>query len=242
MPKNYGVPLAIIIAGLLVAGAIMFGGSGRGLNLTPYPSQPAANSNTTPIRPADEKDHLLGHLGSPVTVIEYSDLECPFCKMFHLTMQEAMSYYNGGEEVQVSWVFRNFPLVSLHSKAPHEAEAAECAGELGGNTKFWAYVDKVFATTPSNDGLDPALLPTFAEQIGLNKKAFTDCLNSGKYTAKVQASYDEAIAAGGTGTPFVTVIGPDGKQTTLPGAVPLDQLKTVIDGYLGTSSTTTATQ
>ena len=147
-------------------------------------------------------------------------------------MKEVLATYNGGEEAQVSWVFRHFPLDNLHSKARKEAEATECAAELGGNTAFWAYTDKIFNITPSNNGLDLGLLPTLATEIGLDKAAFEKCLNSGKYANKIEKDYQEATAAGGQGTPFVIVIGPDGKQTVLPGAVPLAEIKKVVDPLL----------
>src|SRR3989338_2531696 len=101
-----------------------------------------------------DRDHLRGDPKATVKVVEFSDLECPFCKNFHRTMQQVMSEYSG----QVAWVYRHFPLDSLHSKARKEAEASECAAELGGNDGFWAYVDKLFEITPSNNGLDPNLL------------------------------------------------------------------------------------
>ncbi len=225
--NNLGIPVAIIIVGLLIAGAIMFGGNGRSLNLGGGNVEKEVS-----VRPADTTDHLQGALGAPVTVIEYSDLECPYCKVFHNTMNEALAAYNGGEEVKLAWVFRHFPLDSLHSKARAEAAAAECAGELGGSKMFWTYIDKIFAVTPSNDGLDSSLLPVLAQEIGLDRGAFEKCQAANKYAEKIQASYEEAIAAGGTGTPFVIVIGPSGQQIALPGAVPLEDLKQAIDSLL----------
>ena len=70
-------------------------------------------------------------------------------------MQKIVADYKG----QVAWVYRHFPIDSLHSRARKEAEATECANEFGGNTVFWQYLDKIFELTPSNDGLDPAELP-----------------------------------------------------------------------------------
>jgi protein-disulfide isomerase len=106
--------------------------------------------------PVTEKDHIFGNPQAEMVIVEYSDLECPFCKRFHETMIQIMSEY--GKEGKVAWVYRHFPLDAIHSKARREAEAVECAGELGGNDKFWAYVNKLVEITPSNNQLDASLL------------------------------------------------------------------------------------
>ncbi len=106
--------------------------------------------------PVTEKDHISGNPGAELLIIEYSDPECPFCKKFHETMTQAMNEY--GKSGKVAWVYRHFPLDSIHSRARREAEAIECAGELGGNDKFWAYLNKLMEITPSNNQLDPKLL------------------------------------------------------------------------------------
>jgi len=100
---------------------------------------------------------------APVKIVEFSDTECPFCKRFHTTMQQVVKDSNG----QVAWVYRHFPLDQLHSKARKEAEATECAAELGGNEKFWAYLNRLMEVTPANDGLDLAELPVIAAYVGL---------------------------------------------------------------------------
>lgn len=115
---------------------------------------PTTKQESDSVRPVGEGEHLRGDPKATVKIVEFSDLECPFCKRFHLTMQQVMEEYSG----KVAWVYRHFPLDSLHSKARKEAEATECAAELAGNDGFWAYIDKLFEITPSNNGLDPSLL------------------------------------------------------------------------------------
>jgi protein-disulfide isomerase len=102
--------------------------------------------------PVTDKDHIKGDINAPVKIVEYSDLECPFCKRFHSTLQEVVDSYDG----QVAWVFRQFPLAQLHPKAVREAEAAECVASLGGNTAFWKFIDKINEVTPGNNKLDEA--------------------------------------------------------------------------------------
>lgn len=106
--------------------------------------------------PVTEKDHISGNPQAELMLVEYSDPECPFCKRFHETMMQVMKEY--GTQGKVAWIYRHFPLDAIHSKARKEAEAIECAGELGGNDKLWAYLNKLEEITPANNQLDPALL------------------------------------------------------------------------------------
>ncbi|MCX6736097.1 MAG: thioredoxin domain-containing protein [Candidatus Parcubacteria bacterium] len=106
--------------------------------------------------PVTAKDHILGNPNADVKIITHADLECPFCKRFHATMEDVMKQYQA--EGKVAWVIRHFPLTQLHDKAPLEAEASECANELGGNAKFWEYVSLLEKITPANNGLDSSLL------------------------------------------------------------------------------------
>ena len=192
------------------------------------PTAPAAVAPADiKVRPVDDSDWVRGQPNAKVTVVEFSDLECPFCKQFHPTMQRLLKEY----PQDVRWAYRHFPLTSLHSKAPKEAEAAECAGELGGNDGFWKYVDKLFAVTPSNNGLDLNELPKIARTVGLDEKKFTACLDSGKYAQKVQEQADEAAAAGAQGTPYSVIMVGD-QKTPVPGALPYEQIKSFIDSQV----------
>lgn len=193
---------AIIIAGLLIAGAILLKGN------TPKTTIINDNNNTNKIdlvnldiRSVNDEDHILGTRDAKVVIVEYSDLECPFCKNFHTTLQKITK-----ERKDVAWVYRHYPIPALHSKAPHEAEATECAYAQGGNDAFWKYIDRMFAITPSNNGLDEKELMNIADYVGLNSSAFYTCLQSGKYANKVQTSMEEGAVAGVAGTPtsFIT--------------------------------------
>lgn len=174
------------------------------------------------------QDWVKGKRSAKVSVVEFGDTECPFCKRIHLTLQRLVQEYPN----DVNWVYRHFPLTSIHPKAPKEAEATECAGELGGNDGFWKYLDKLYEVTPANNGLDPAQLPQIAQDVGLNRQKFETCLNSGKYAAKVQEHATQAVAAGAQGTPYSVVVKGDVK-TPVSGAVPYEQLKQIVEGALG---------
>lgn len=199
---------------------------------TAVPSVPTAGtapaSGNIQLAQISDNDWIRGDKNAKVSIVEFSDLECPFCQRFHPTLQRLIDEYGDN----VNWVYRHFPLSSLHSKAPKEAEAAECAGELGGNDGFWAYIDRLFEITPANNGLDPAQLPEIAEYVGLNRTKFESCLTSGKYAQKVQEQYSQAVQAGGQGTPYSVVVTSSGEKIPVSGAVPYEQLKAVIDPLL----------
>lgn len=222
--EKYLIPSAIVIAGMFVAAAVYFGGS----------SQPStANSDVEiasniNIAEVTDKDHIIGSRNADIVIVEYSDTECPFCKVFHSTMKEVVSAYDG----KVAWVYRHFPIAQLHTKAEKEAAATECAAELGGNQAFWSYIDEIFERTNSNDSLDPAELPKIAGNVGLDVKAFNDCLSSGKYTEFVKNSVEEAVKAGARGTPYSVIIAEDGKKGVINGAEPLDMIKVKVDALL----------
>src|SRR3989338_238282 len=227
--QNFLIPPAIIIAGALIAAGIYFSGGAKvgGQNpiAGPDPRELAKN-----VAPVSNTDHVQGSAQAQVTIIEFSDLECPFCKSFHQTMRQVMDEY--GADGRVRWVYRHFPLVGLHQKASKEAEAAECAGELGGNEVFWKYITKIFEVTPSNDGLDPAELPKIAAGLGLDKQKFEACLASGRHAALVEAQAQDAQNAGGTGTPFSVIITAKGEYIPLNGAYGLPEMKVYLDKAL----------
>jgi len=114
----------------------------------------AINNVPIELMPVSQNEYINGNINAEIIVVEYSDPECPFSKRFHTTMQQVVKDYKG----KVAWVFRFFPLDSIHQKARNESEAIQCAGMLKGKETFWKYLDKVFEITTSNDGLDPALL------------------------------------------------------------------------------------
>ncbi len=186
---------------------------------------------TSAVKPVDGEDHILGSIDAPVKIVEFSDFECPFCKKFHLTMKRLMEEY--GKDGRVAWVYRHFPLDSLHAKARKEAQASECANELGGNDAFWAYSDRLFEITPSNDRLDLALLPQIAQDIGLDRAKFEACLEGdargGKYADHIEADVRDATASGGTGTPYSVVIAANGETFPLNGAQPYAALKSIVE-------------
>ena len=169
-----------------------------------------------------DDDYVRGNKNAKVTIVEFSDIDCPFCGRFHDTMNEVIAEYGN----DVNWVYRHLPLTQLHPEAAKKAEAAECVGELGGNDKFWEFLDKIFA---AQTGLTD--MGVVVANMGINQGDFQTCLDSGKYASKVKSHTNEAQAAGGRGTPYSVIIAGD-KKAPIPGALPYENIKAALDSIM----------
>ena len=232
MSEKISLPVSIVLAGLLIAGGIYL--NGRLTKSSPTPEQQnqiAAQNLKDSLRSIDGTDHILGSANARVIVVEYSDTECPFCKNFHTTMNTIMQQY--GKEGQVAWVYRHYPIAELHSKSFHEAVATECAANLGGNSKFWEYINKVYEITPSNNNLDPKELTNIATAVGLSSEKFNTCLASNEFDARINADIKNAGDIGVSGTPYSVLVDTKTKEYyPVYGAYPYDQIKQIIDMIL----------
>ncbi|MDP3770960.1 MAG: DsbA family protein [bacterium] len=177
------------------------------------PPPPAGPVNIT----VSDRDHVRGSKDAKVTIVEWSDFQCPFCARFHPSVVRAVQEYPG----KVRWVYRHFPLDSIHPQARPSAEASECAAEQG---KFWEFTDKLIERQPQ---LGADLYKTLAKELGLNESKFNDCVSSRKYQQKVTDDEQAGLAVGVRGTPGSFVNGIE-----VPGAVPYEQLKGFIDQAL----------
>ena len=176
------------------------------------------------------RDHLYGNPDAPITLIEYSDFECPFCKGFHQNVKQLVDGYGG----KLNWIYRHYPLEFHNPGAQKEAEASECAGELGGNDAFWKYADAIYQRTTSNGkGFPIEKLAPLAEELGLDKAKFQACLDSGKYAARVKEEFAEGTNSGVSGTPASFFVNnKTGAVKLKTGALPAEALKTEIEQLL----------
>lgn len=190
--------------------------------------QPSAQAPAGKIKEVSNDERIRGNKNAKITLVEYSDFECPFCKSFHPTTQELIKTY--GDKIRL--VFRDYPL-PFHANAQKEAEAGRCIAELGGSEAFWNYTDKIFERTTSN-GTGFALkdLGPLASEIGVDQQSFQKCLDSEKYAKAVKDEMAEGNTAGVSGTPSTFIIDSKGKTQLLVGAQPIDAFKTVIDQLL----------
>jgi len=224
---SLAVPISIVIAAGLIAGAIYMNGSKPATDPNIQVNQPPVEK--TEIVPVSDADHILGNPNATIMIVEYSDFDCPFCTQFHGTMKQVMAEY--GPSGKVAWVFRHFPIVQRHPNAPKIAEASECVAELAGNDAFWKFSDQVFDRS-TDEFTDITKLSAFATAAGVtDKSAFDTCLASGKYSKKVSDDLVAAQKAGGRGTPYPVIIAGD-QSAALPGAVPFEQVKAALDGLI----------
>ncbi|XKT74882.1 MAG: DsbA family protein [Patescibacteria group bacterium UBA2103] len=216
MNQGMYVAGAIIVGGGLIAGSIIYTNNNNN-NGAPQEEE----VRVTEVREIGEGDHTYGNPNAPVQIIEYSDFECPFCARFHPTPERIVEESDGG----VVWAYRHFPL-NIHRNAPFAAEASECAAKLGGNNAFWSYSEGLFE---NQNRLGDALYLELAEVEGIDVEAFNACLASDRHIAKVEAEFNEALAAGARGTPYNIVIGPDGTQIPFSGALPYETVLQIIE-------------
>ncbi len=203
--------------------------SGGLVPVVPPSAQGAAVSSVVrslaPLKPVDiATEHIKGNKEADIALVEYSDFECPYCKRANPTYNQLVNDYDG----TVMWVYRTYPLSSIHPHADQAAQASECVAELGGNDAFWKFEDAIFTNESPWERLGD-----LAQSVGVNKDAFTSCLSSGKYAQKVKDVQDAGLAAGADGTPTTFIINLRTKKSqTVVGAQPVENFKKAIDGLL----------
>ena len=250
------VGIAMLVSSIIIAGSIVWatksiqnyftnlgrnivGAMGGAGARAPQPPSPQRAGNNNPQRPPmpnlqqidmnqvaqPPSYRVKGKADAPVTVIEYSDFQCPFCGRFtrNTLPQIDREYIQKGK---VKFVFKHLPL-PFHQHAQKAAEAAECAGKIGGRKAFWAMHDKLFYEGQPRGQLDINSLKRFAREIGLDMKRFERCLDTGETAQIVRRDYQEAQRLGVRGTPTFFING-----KIVRGALPYDVFKNVIDQEL----------
>jgi len=198
--------------------------------LTQQPTQPPGPQI---IQGLLDDDPVKGNPDATVTIVEFSDFQCPFCKRFHQTTLPLIleNYVDTGK---VKFVYRDFPIASLHPNgAIPTALAAECADEQG---MFWQYHDKLFQTQKNWERLaaeDVVIeLKTFAGELGLDTNQFNDCLDSGKYRDEVNNDLQDGTSYGITGTPGFFIGNEERGYIKVSGAQPYSVFQNVLDQML----------
>jgi len=226
---SVAIPIAIVIAAGLIAGAIYFNGG------TPSKDQTANLLTATPpagskaLRQVDQTDHVRGNPNAPIMLVEYSDYECPYCKIFHETLMKIIDEY--GPSGKVAWTYRHLPIKQLHPNAAKIAGASECVADTGGD--FWKFSDLVFGSRTIKEFTDMTKLPEHAVSAGSDKKAFETCLATDKFAGKVDASIEEfiGVSGGSMGTPHTFVVVGD-QSYPIEGAQPYTVVKQMIDNLV----------
>ncbi len=170
---------------------------------------------------------VQGNPEAPVTIVEFSDFQCPYCKKAAATLNDLLAKY--GDRVKLA--YRDFPMRQLHPQAELAAEASRCAGEQG---KYWQFHDALYADQSKLDA--PGLTAT-ALRLGLDEKVFQACLASGKFRAQVEQDLQDGTRAGVTGTPAFFING-----VFLNGAQPQAEFEKIIDRELAAADSKGSTK
>lgn len=227
--SNLLIPAAIVIAGVVIAAAVLYGGGFKGKT-----SVPGAGQTPPPVVTGSlaDDDPALGDPNAPVTFVEFGDFQCPFCNRF-FREAEAQIIERYVKTGKVRFVYRDFAFLGAESNAA--AEAAECADEQG---KFWPYHDRLYNFIWDNyfgknqngenvGAFSTENLERFASETGLDTGSFRECLTSHRYKVEVEKDTADGRAAGASGTPTAFING-----KILVGALPFGQFEAAIEEAL----------
>ena len=213
-----------ILIGYVVWGTDLLPQLGKGLGTTAQANGPIVEAPVVTAEPQftrydvpTDGFYALGPADAPITIVEFSDFQCPFCKRWHAEVYEQLlAAYPG----KIKFVYRNLPLTSIHPDAQGAAEAALCAGD---QNVYWQYHDKLL----SGEVLGTGAYTQYAQELNLDMTAFNACITTEKYKDAVQADSDFALNLGVRSTPTFFING-----LAIVGAQPLDVFKQVIDKEL----------
>lgn len=245
---------ALIVAGIVIALGIIAAGNGGGAGGNGTPQQ-NNNLSAMNIPAVSADDHIMGSVSAAVTMVEYSDVGCVHCQRLHSTMNQIVGEYEGD---RFAWVFRHLPL-----RDPDAALASECVADISGEEGFWAYLNHLMEQAERRpiSGAS-ALADTAVEVAGADRDAFLACFEDEQFEDKIAQSIEDAGNAGASGTPFnvfilqtpasastveaITttyganaVFSEDATRLILPGALPYQNMKSLIDLLLQDASTAT---
>jgi protein-disulfide isomerase len=228
--KDALIPLAIVVGSIFIAGAVYFKdyGTAPGAAAPVVAQKPANNQPTLPAIVNDvdvyrkEARHLYGNENAAITIVEFSDFECPFCARLSPTLKKIVDESNG----TVNWEYRHLPL-PMHQNAFPAAIASECVASLAGTEAFWKYADALL----NNIGKANAVfLKAEATKLGVNASAYDSCITDPKTKALVDGDVAAVSAFGQQGTPFSIVVNNSDKSgRPVSGAVPYEQWKVVLE-------------
>jgi protein-disulfide isomerase len=197
-------------------------------------NQPNSLPDTKPIRVSIDDDPIKGSNDAPITIVEFSDFQCPFCSRFHIQTFPLIlkEYVDTGK---VKFVYRDFPIQSSHPNAIPAAAASECAHE---QNNYWEYHNALFErqTVWNNLEISDSIntFKKFAIELGLNEDQFNSCLDSGKYIEEINKDLKDGTNYGITGTPGFLIGNEKNGFVKLTGAQPFEAFKKIIDSQLST--------
>ena len=202
------------------------------LELKLLQNQLPTEKNMPPIKISADNDPIIGDPDAPITIIEFSDFQCPFCARFHIqTLPSIMEEYI--DQGKVNLVFRDFPIQSIHPNALPAAVAAECANE---QDKFKEMHDILFEKQNEWNRQETSVVVSqfiqYAAELEMEEEIFVSCISSGKHIDEIRKDLEDGRDYGITGTPGFFVGNEEIGFIELKGAQPFDSFKKVIDVQL----------
>jgi protein-disulfide isomerase len=225
MKSKYTIPVAIVVGGLIIAGAL-------------YASMPKKSSDSVRaslVRPVSTADHIFGNPAAPVVIIEYADFDCAPCAEFHDILNHIVA--NDGARGEVAWVFRHYPLIDAHPNASLLARASECAASSAGadpiasNNAFWRFANVLFLAQP----VTPSELGTLAASANIPGTAFASCYAKppSGITSRIEADRENALQMGALGAPFSVILANGKSPIVIDASYPYDVMRQIVTQALG---------
>lgn len=208
-----------LVALLVIGSFFVFTGGGSSSNVV----NTGGDEQPSVVKASVDDDAIMGEVNAPITIIEFSDYQCPFCQRFWGETLPLIKeqYIDTGK---VRFVYRDFPLTSIHPMAQPAAEATECVRDQGGDDAFWKMHDQIFINQAS---LSVDNLKSWAQGLGYD---ISSCLDSGKFKSEVSKDTADAQTAGGRGTPhFVIMKTGDKEGIPVSGAQPFSVFQQIIE-------------
>lgn len=214
--KALSLPSAIVVAAIIIAGAVFLNGGTAGSALSgEVPNKLDLISTVT------AADFVRGDEGAPVTIIEYADFSCGYCGVYHPTLQKIVKEYDG----QVKWVYRHLPIFNIEA-----AVASQCVGNLGGDTAFWNFADTMYL---NRDSYSSDFYRQTALAEGIVAEEYDACIASPLVKSKIQKDFNQGkILLGFNATPYSVIVDKNGQEFSFAGALPYDDVKSLLDTLL----------
>ncbi|MEM9336239.1 MAG: thioredoxin domain-containing protein [Patescibacteria group bacterium] len=212
--QTLATPIAIVIGFSLVAAALFLkdGGIAQQRVIGSAQDNQAAQVLGGATREGEQRN-IFGSPEAPVTIVEFSDYECPFCGRLHPTLERIVNESDG----QINWEYRHLPL-PMHRNAVAASAIGECVAKHVGNDQFWQYSDDIF----TNGNGTVAFYEAAAERVGLAAETRINCVETPEIQQIVSGDMEAARALGGSGTPFSVVVFEDGSTRPVSGALPYE--------------------
>lgn len=216
--RDFLLPGAIVLGGLIIAFAVY----------AIRTDAPPRLGNGTPdrVRAVTPVDQMIGNPEAPIKIVTYADIDSPRSKTFQATMQQIMSEYVA--DGRITWVYRHFPLLDQYAASASHAEAAECAGFIGGSDTFWRFIDALQMGAPGESQFPVSGYETVARQLGIPFSELETCLTNGRFTQKVYSDSENALATGAKGAPYIILLIEGVEPLAVQGGLPYEDMKRVI--------------